>query len=167
MVKLKACEGEPTYTDQKGFSVSVREECTPPSPPPPSPLPSPPPSPRPRRRRPARRRRAPPPPSPGVATVGVARARRRRRRRRRTSRRATCASPRNTLQYSVITSGDAVICGHDNYKAVAVGGTLIDGSPNESGNIKGAWQSSFGALKEFRGELQLCDGPEVEREAAV
>ena len=59
----------------------------------------------------------------------------------------------------MITSGDAVICGHDNYKAVAVGGTLIDGSPNESGNIKGTWQSSFGALKEGRGGFSFATTP--------
>ena len=52
-----------------------------------------------------------------------------------------------------------MICGHDNYKAVAVGGTLIDGSPNESGNIKGTWQSSFGALKEGRGGFSFATTP--------
>ena len=52
-----------------------------------------------------------------------------------------------------------MICGHDNYKAVAVGGTLIDGSPNESGNIKGAWQSSYGALKEGRGGFSFATTP--------
>ena len=47
----------------------------------------------------------------------------------------TCAVPPGTTKYSLITLGNAQISGHSVYLPVAVGGTLKDGTPNESGNI--------------------------------
>ena len=58
----------------------------------------------------------------------------------------TCELPRNTLQYSVITSGDATLCAHSMYRAVAIGGTLYDGTSQETGTIEGTYPSSIRAM---------------------
>jgi hypothetical protein len=39
------------------------------------------------------------------------------------------------FDFSVISFGDAVIAAHSMYKGVAIGGTLVDGSPNASGTV--------------------------------
>jgi hypothetical protein len=46
-----------------------------------------------------------------------------------------CALPVEAYLYSVITSGDALIGAHNLYKGVAIGGTLFDTTPNESGTV--------------------------------
>jgi hypothetical protein len=70
-----------------------------------------------------------------------------------------CGFPANTLEHAVITSGDATICAHDVYKAIAVGGTLIDGSAQSSGSIKGSYQSTFGAKKWSQGGFHFSTSP--------
>ena len=72
-----------------------------------------------------------------------------------------CGFPANTLEHAVITSGDATICAHDVYKAIAVGGTLIDGSAQSSGSIKGSYQSTFGAKKWSQGGFHFSTAIEV------
>lgn len=46
-----------------------------------------------------------------------------------------CSLPAGTADFSLITSGDAIITAHEVYRGIAIGGALLDGSPNESGNI--------------------------------
>lgn len=48
-----------------------------------------------------------------------------------------CVLPAETHLYSLITWGDATIHAHDVYTGIAIGGTLLDGSPQEHGNIAG------------------------------
>ena len=46
-----------------------------------------------------------------------------------------CVFPPKTLDFSIITWGDATIAGHSLYKGVGIGGTFYDGSPNEYGTV--------------------------------
>ncbi|CAB9505448.1 expressed unknown protein [Seminavis robusta] len=46
-----------------------------------------------------------------------------------------CAIPPAAFSYSVVTFGNANIAAHSMYYGIAVGGTLTDGSPNESATV--------------------------------
>jgi hypothetical protein len=46
-----------------------------------------------------------------------------------------CALPVDADKYSVITSEDASIGAHSMYKGLAIGGTLLDATPRESGTV--------------------------------
>ena len=48
---------------------------------------------------------------------------------------SACVFPPKTLDFSIITWGDATIAGHSLYKGVGIGGTFYDGSPTEYGTV--------------------------------
>ena len=60
-----------------------------------------------------------------------------------------CGFPANTLEHAVITSGDATLCAHSMYRAVAIGGTLYDGTSQETGTIEGTYPSSIRAMAQI------------------
>lgn len=53
------------------------------------------------------------------------------------SRAYTCEFPLDMTKWAVITKDDSTIYSHDTYSNVAVGGDLVDGTPDDSGNIHG------------------------------
>lgn len=68
----------------------------------------------------------------------------------------TCQWPTGASSYSLITEGDAKVYSHDIYTGLAIGGTLSDGTPQDSGDVMG--NSIVGALAgggriNFKGSL--------------
>jgi len=60
--------------------------------------------------------------------------------------------PLLSIDYSLITFGNAAIGAHDIYRPIIVGGTLSDGSPYESGNV-GNQKSGKSYVNAFAGNV--------------
>jgi len=79
-----------------------------------------------------------------------------------------CALPTATLNYALITAGDAKVSAHDVYRAVHIGGTLTDGSTNDnviSANYQNqvSWMGALGSpVKPTAGATLEIKGPNVQ-----
>ena len=144
-----ACDVHASPSSYYGGRASYRS-CTPvavvarppptPSPPPPLVATTPPPPPSP----------SPPPPLPPSGAGGVGGCE---------HESGRCVLPLGVDLYSVVTREGATITGHGIYKGLAVGGTLVDGTPSESGTVGGAsWVHHLSSNSRFRFQSSVVWG---------